>query len=243
MTNLVDGKTWKTTLNSLPEEIVKTENARVSQMLDLILGAKLKQTMKEKRKTQMAMRKYLVRNIFQVFGQERGVQFLHNFVQVEAPFIENLGDMDTGDSRNFVKKIGMIFDVLTISAQSAGGVKNVFKDLVCVVHCEGNVLVQCQKEQPLLLAKQRANLMDHILTLFKTTKEFTWPKEDQILVMERCIWPILKPKTSNSDPEADKIHHMAKIADLFQIWSDQEQYRTLFFLTGHGMLYKERESH
>ena len=96
MTNLVDGKTWKTTLNSLPEEIVKTENARVSQMLDLILGAKLKQTMKEKRKTQMAMRKYLVRNIFQVFGQERGVQFLHNFVQVEAPFIENLGDMDTG---------------------------------------------------------------------------------------------------------------------------------------------------
>ena len=212
-------------------------------MLDLILGAKLKQTMKEKRKTQMAMRKYLVRNIFQVFGQERGVQFLHNFVQVEAPFIENLGDMDTGDSRNFVKKIGMIFDVLNISAQSAGGVKNVFKDLVCVVHCEGNVLVQCQKEQPLLLGKQRANLMDHILTLFKTTKEFTWPKEDQISVMERCIWPILKPKTSNSDPEADKIHHMAKIADLFQIWSDQEQYRTLFFLTGHGMFYKERESH
>ena len=69
--------------------------------------------------------------------------------------------------------------------------------------------------------------------LFKTTKEFTWPKEDQISVMERCVWPILKPKTSNSDPEADKIHHMAKIADLFQIWSDQEQYRSLFFLTGH----------
>ena len=77
--------------------------------------------------------------------------------------------------------------------------------------------------------------------LFKTTKEFTWPKEDQISVMERCIWPILKPKTSNSDPEADKIHHMAKIADLFQCWSDQEQYRTLFFLTEHGMFYRERE--
>ena len=60
--------------------------------------------------------------------------------------------------------------------------------------------------------------------------------------MERCIWPILKPKTSNSDPEADKIHHMAKIVDLFQCWADQEQYRTLFFLTGHGMFVEWRNT-
>ena len=125
----MDGKKWKTALNSLPEEITKCENAKVSEMLDLILGAKLKQTMKEKRKAQMASRKYLVRVIFQVLGKEKGVQFLHNFVKIEAPFIENLGKIDKNDARNFVKKLGMIFDVLNISAQSAGGVQNVFKDL------------------------------------------------------------------------------------------------------------------
>ena len=69
MASLVDGKSWKTALNSLPEEIVKTDNVRVSEMVDLILGAKLKQTMREKRKAQMASRKYLVRAIFQVFGK------------------------------------------------------------------------------------------------------------------------------------------------------------------------------
>ena len=125
----MDGKKWKTALNSLPEEITKSENAKVSEMLDLILGAKLKQTMKEKRKAQMASRKYLVRVIFQVLGKEKGVQFLHNFVKIEAPFIENLGNIDKNDARNYVKKLGMIFDVLNISAQSAGGVQNVFKDI------------------------------------------------------------------------------------------------------------------
>ena len=166
MTSLVDGKKWKTALNSLPEEITKSENAKVSEMLDLILGAKLKQTMKEKRKAQMASRKYLVRVIFQVLGKDKGVQFLHNFVQIEAPFIENLdGNIDKNDARNFAKKLGMIFDVLNISAQSAGGVQNVFKDIISVLVCEGKLLVECQKNQPLLLSKQRANLMEHILTV------------------------------------------------------------------------------
>ena len=168
LTNLVDGKKWKTALNSLPDEIVKSENSKVTHMLDLILGAKLKQTMKEKRKAQMAARKYLVRVIFQVLGKDKGVHFLHNFVKVEAPFIETTANITANDARNFVKKLGMIFDVLNISAQSAGGVKNVFQDMVSVVECEGHLLVECQKSQPLLLAKQRANLMEHILTVCST---------------------------------------------------------------------------
>ena len=67
--------------------------------------------------------------------------------------------------------------------------------------------------------------------MYKTTKDFTWPQEDQLSVMQNCIWPILKPNTSNSaDSEVDKIHHMSKIADLFQCWTDTNQYRFLFFL-------------
>ena len=100
-----------------------------------------------------------------ISGKDKGVEFLHNFVRAEAPFIGNIEDLDANDAKNHVKKIGMIYDVLNISAQSAGGVQNVFKDLICVVECEGNLLVQCQKEQALLLAKRRANLMEHILTV------------------------------------------------------------------------------
>ena len=36
---------------------------------------------------------------------------------------------------------------------------------VSVLTCEGNLLVECQKNQPLLLGKQRSNLMEHILTV------------------------------------------------------------------------------
>ena len=37
--------------------------------------------------------------------------------------------------------------------------------IVSVLVCEGNLLVECQKNQPLLLGKQRSNLMEHILTV------------------------------------------------------------------------------
>ena len=42
-----------------------------------------------------------------------------------------------------------------------------------------------------------------------------------------CIWPILDPKTSEEN-EAEKIHHMMKIADLLQIWSNHEKFHSLF---------------
>ena len=66
--------------------------------------------------------------------------------------------------------------------------------------------------------------------MYKTTKEFSWPEEVQISIMQKCVWPILKPNTSSSSSDIDKIHHMSKIADLFQCWTDQDQYRYLFFL-------------
>ena len=54
--------------------------------------------------------------------------------------------------------------------------------------------------------------------------------------MEKCVWPILNPVTSSSGEEAetaegeDKIHHLAKIPDLFQCWiSNYDRYIHLFF--------------
>ena len=160
--NLVDAKKWKLALTSLPEEIVTSTNPKVKLILSFLIGAKLKQTSREKRKAQMADRKFIVRVIFQVFGQARSVEFLHDFVSKEAPF---LGTVDNSQAIDMGKKLGMIFDVLVISAQSAGGVHSVFKDILDVLVCEGQLLIKTQKTEPLLLAKPRSKLMEHVLTV------------------------------------------------------------------------------
>ena len=133
-------------------------------MLDLVFGAKMRQTMKDKRKTQLLSRKHLIRSIFQIFGQTRGVQFLNSFLENEAPFIVT-EKFELDSSRNNVQKLGMIFDALIISAQSASGQNAVFGNIIAVLTCEGKLLEFCQKEQPLLLGKQRAKLLEHCLTV------------------------------------------------------------------------------
>ena len=87
LTDLVDAKKWKNALSTLPDDIAKTEDSKVKTMLFYILGAKFKQTIRDKRQAQMSNRKHLVRIIFQVLGQEQGIEFLHQFVKKEAPFI------------------------------------------------------------------------------------------------------------------------------------------------------------
>ena len=72
--------------------------------------------------------------------------------------------MDLDDNPNdHVKKLAMIFDILIISAQSAGGAKQVFKSLLEVLQLEGELLQKSQKKEPLLLSKQRSKLMEHLL--------------------------------------------------------------------------------
>ena len=127
-------------------------------MLDLILIAKLKETAREKRTAQLSARKYLVRIIFQLFGQVRGIEFLETFVAQESPKEDS--NEDTSEQ---VKKLAMIFDILIISAQSAGGAKQVFKSLLEVLQLEGELLQKSQKKEPLLLSKQRSKLMEHLL--------------------------------------------------------------------------------
>ena len=67
------------------------------------------------------------------------------------------------DPKEMVKKMAMIFDILIVSAQSAAGVKNVFKDILDVLECEGKLLVTGQIKQPLLLSKERSLLLQHLL--------------------------------------------------------------------------------
>ena len=47
-------------------------------------------------------------------------------------------------------------------------------------------------------------------------------------MLEKCIWPILNPVTSE-DTDLDKIHHMAKIPTLFQCWINSDRFIHLFF--------------
>ena len=70
------------------------------------------------------------------------------------------------DPKEMVKKMAMIFDILIISAQSAAGVKNVFKDILDVMECEGKLLVNGQIKQPLLLSKERSLLLQHLLMVW-----------------------------------------------------------------------------
>jgi hypothetical protein len=165
LTELVDGKKWKAALISLPDEIAKSDNVKVSNMVNLVLAAKLRQTAREKRKAQMANRKFLVRMIFQVLGKDRALDFLHSFVKIEAPFLETTitEGVSVENAWDAVKKLSMIFDVLIISAKSAGGVQSVFEDILTVLKCQGRLLISSQKEQQLLLSKQRTKLMEHIL--------------------------------------------------------------------------------
>ena len=165
LTDLVDAKKWKNALSTLPDDIAKTEDAKVKTMLFYILGAKFKQTIRDKRQAQMSNRKHLVRIIFQVLGQEEGIEFLHQFVKKEAPFIDD-NELPDLDPKEMVKKMAMIFDILIISAQSAAGVKNVFKDILDVMECEGKLLVNGQIKQPLLLSKERSLLLQHLLLVW-----------------------------------------------------------------------------
>ena len=165
LTDLVDAKKWKNALSTLPDDIAKTEDVKVKTMLFYILGAKFKQTIRDKRQAQMSNRKHLVRIIFQVLGQEEGIEFLHQFVKKEAPFIDDV-DLPDLDPKEMVKKMAMIFDILIISAQSAAGVKNVFKDILDVMECEGKLLVNGQIKQPLLLSKERSLLLQHLLLVW-----------------------------------------------------------------------------
>ena len=155
---LLDSKNWKHALQGLPPEVLHSDNAKVRNMLDLILIAKLKETAREKRTAQLSARKYLVRIIFQLFGQVRGIEFLETFVAQESPKEDS--NEDTSEQ---VKKLAMIFDILIISAQSAGGAKQVFKSLLEVLQLEGELLQKSQKKEPLLLSKQRSKLMEHLL--------------------------------------------------------------------------------
>ena len=165
--DLVDAKKWNNALSTLPDDIAKTDDAKVKTMLFSILGAKFKQTIRDKRKAQMSNRKHLVRVIFQVLGQEQAIEFLHQFVKKEAPFILSAADeLQDSDPKEMVKKMAMIFDILIISAQSAAGVKNVFKDILDVMECEGKLLVNGQIKQPLLLSKERSLLLQHLLLVF-----------------------------------------------------------------------------
>ena len=167
LTDLVDAKKWKNALSTLPDDIAKTEDAKVKTMLFYILGAKFKQTIRDKRQAQMSNRKHLVRIIFQVLGQEEGIEFLHQFVKKEAPFIDSDdNELPDLDPKEMVKKMAMIFDILIISAQSAAGVKNVFKDILDVMECEGKLLVNGQIKQPLLLSKERSLLLQHLLLVW-----------------------------------------------------------------------------
>ena len=156
---LVDNKKWKNALQSLPNEVLNSENAKVRKMLDMILISKLKQTMREKRTAQLSARKFIVRIIFQIFGLDRGIEFLNVFVAQETPEDEN------EQISEHVKKLAMIFDILIISAQSAGGAKQVFKSLLEVLQLEGELLQKSQKKEPLLLSKQRSKLMEHLLAV------------------------------------------------------------------------------
>ena len=70
---------------------------------------------------------------------------------------------ETENASEHVKKLAMIFDILIISAQSAGGAKQVFKSLLEVLQLEGELLQKSQKKEPLLLSKQRSKLMEHLL--------------------------------------------------------------------------------
>ena len=161
---MVDNKKWKGALLGLPEDIAKADNETVKAMLFYILGAKFKQTVRDKRKAQMANRKFLVRVIFQVLGQEQALEFLHQFVQKEAPFLRS-SDAQENDYKEMVKKMAMIYDILIISAQSACGVSNVFRDILDVLECEGKLLQNEQLKQPLLLSKERSLMLQHLLSV------------------------------------------------------------------------------
>ena len=176
--DLVDGKKWKGALITLPEEITKNENDKVKSMLFYIIGAKFKQTVRDKRKAQMSNRKFLVRIIFQVLGQNLALEFLHQFVKKEAPFLTSNDISNQEDPKEMVKKMAMIFDILIICGKSAGGVANVFKDIIDVLECEGNLLINEQlklkndtqmseniKEQRKNLSKQRSLLLEHLLSV------------------------------------------------------------------------------
>ena len=160
---MVDSKKWKGALLGLPDDIAKTDNKTVKAMLFYILGAKFKQTVREKRKAQMANRKFLVRVIFQVLGQDQALEFLHQFVQKEAPFLRS--NTEENEYKEMVKKMAMIYDILIISAQSAGGVSNVFRDILDVLECEGKLLQAEQLKQPLLLSKERSLMLQHLLSV------------------------------------------------------------------------------
>ena len=69
------------------------------------------------------------------------------------------------DPKEMVKKMAMIFDILIISAQSAGGVTNVFKDILDVLECEGKLLVNQQLKKSVLLSKERSMLLQHLLSV------------------------------------------------------------------------------
>ena len=155
---LLDAKNWKHALLALPDQILHSDSMKVKNMLDLILISKLKETSREKRTAQLSARKYLVRIIFQLFGLSRGIEFLEFFVKQETP----MDDLDE-NANDHVKKLAMIFDILIISAQSAGGAKQVFKSLLEVLQLEGELLQKSQKKEPLLLSKQRSKLMEHLL--------------------------------------------------------------------------------
>ena len=160
---MVDSKKWKGALLGLPDDIAKTDNKTVKAMLFYILGAKFKQTVRDKRKAQMANRKFLVRVIFQVLGQDQALEFLHQFVQKEAPFLRS--NTEENEYKEMVKKMAMIYDILIISAQSAGGVSNVFRDILEVLECEGKLLQAEQLKKPLLLSKERSLMLQHLLSV------------------------------------------------------------------------------
>ncbi len=216
---LVNDKKWKTALTSLPEELAQSDNAKISSMLHMILGAKLRQTAKDKRKVQLGTRKFLIRVIYQIFGPEKSLGFLADFAAKNTNFTAE------ADRNQGIKKFGMVFDVLIISASSAGGVASILPQIIELLVKEGQFLEHCQQDSELLLAKQRAKMMEHLLVTFQTCKDHLHSLEDQRRLLANCVWPLLNPSKKTSSE--DKVHHMAKIGTMFGCWV--QNYQHLFF--------------
>ena len=246
---LVDNKKWKTRFLALTEETFQKSGCDniLTEIIYQLISARIRRTAKDKRTAQMANRKFIVRTMFQV-GLERGLEFVSFFRKRELISIEHLleGKAAPFEKKLIARKLDITFDVYMMAAKNANCGKDIFSEIVEILLLQGRVVkkeIDDFKREG-AAGKRRNKLLENMIQVFSTLKECDWGNDQEVAILEQCIFPLLysqdvteqNEETSALDDmnnqniiKQEKIHYLSKLPKLLQIWADNTKFHQWFF--------------